>query len=572
MPGPSSSSITSESGWSNDPNFWVVIGADDSNSAANNGEVSGVETIHLKMSQESSVAKSDSGWINTSCLNGQGAASAECSGRQVTYDMSSVGSGVAYAFYYATDVAGNEPSESELLPSIIYDISFQFDFDAPHGDLAPVIGNIGSSGYLESSTAELSWNAASDEQIGIDVSGIEGYAVAVNDLPTSPLSDVNHPETWDEVNGFQDGTNRICVSAIDVAGNNGSWHCTADFEYDAAQFDTDDDGFSDADDNCPTAPNPNQVDSDEDGIGDACEADSDYDGIIDDEDNCVNEQNVDQSDFNSDGIGDACSDIDEDGVSDADDNCRQDGNADQLDGDGDGIGDICDDSDDDGAMDAVDNCPYHPNSSQEDEDSDGVGDACEGAPADGDGDGVPDIDDNCPSTPNSNQKDTDSDGVGDACDSVSGGSSGGNSAPAAVDIKNPSPNSFYSQSELSQLSLEWWSATDDIEVVGYRIQFDELGWRNVSQSQLSYPFPLLEDDAQHRVQIYAVDADGLSGPTSSVTFSICPDEASANDDHTGCQSSSGHASTIGWNLETLMGGGILILLGVMIYLWGMRRR
>lgn len=49
--------------------------------------------------------------------------------------------------------------------------------------------------------------------------------------------------------------------------------------------DNDSDGFYDMIDNCPFVPNPDQTDSNYDGIGDFC-SDMDDDGIIDVEDNC----------------------------------------------------------------------------------------------------------------------------------------------------------------------------------------------------------------------------------------------------------------------------------------------
>lgn len=107
--------------------------------------------------------------------------------------------------------------------------------------------------------------------------------------------------------------------------------------------DTDNDGIVDEEDNCPLVSNPDQKDSDGDGIGDACEEDSDGDGIIDELDNCPMTSNPDQEDADEDGIGDACeSDMDEDGVIDDDDNCPEVANPDQKDSDGDGMGDACD--------------------------------------------------------------------------------------------------------------------------------------------------------------------------------------------------------------------------------------
>ncbi len=110
-------------------------------------------------------------------------------------------------------------------------------------------------------------------------------------------------------------------------------------------------GWDDEWDNCPSVPNPDQTDSDGDGIGDACDICPGFN---------------DNANADSDGIPDGC------------DNCPNDNNLDQLDTDGDLLGDVCDpDDDDDGILDTSDNCPLNYNPLQEDEDEDGIGDACE---------------------------------------------------------------------------------------------------------------------------------------------------------------------------------------------------
>ncbi|MGX5175227.1 fibronectin type III domain-containing protein [Aliikangiella sp. IMCC44653] len=121
--------------------------------------------------------------------------------------------------------------------------------------------------------------------------------------------------------------------------------------------DFDRDGVSNELDNCPLVPNPDQLDSDNDHLGDACD------------------------DFNDDVLE---SDFDKDGVLDDVDNCPINANPDQLDSDNDGIGDLCDspagsesDYDNDGILNDIDNCPAIPNPEQLDSDSDGLGDACD---------------------------------------------------------------------------------------------------------------------------------------------------------------------------------------------------
>lgn len=140
-----------------------------------------------------------------------------------------------------------------------------------------------------------------------------------------------------------------------------------------ARFDSDRDQVADDNDNCPLRPNPNQTDSDDNGVGDVCE-DTDEDGSLDPDDNCPFVANPGLVDSDGDSIGDDC------------DVCPLDVDPDQGDSDGDGIGNACDnDKDEDGVADDLDNCPFLANFDQANLDGDREGDVCD---SDMDGDGI----------------------------------------------------------------------------------------------------------------------------------------------------------------------------------------
>ncbi len=139
--------------------------------------------------------------------------------------------------------------------------------------------------------------------------------------------------------------------------------------------DSDGDGYGDPeylqnicpDDNCPDIYNPDQLDEDNDDVGDVC-------------DNCFDDYNPGQENYDSDSLGNAC------------DNCDYVNNPDQTNSDTDSHGDVCD------------NCPDTANQNQSDVDGDSFGDVC----------------DNCPNVYNPDQTDSDGNGTGDACDILCG--------------------------------------------------------------------------------------------------------------------------------------------------------
>ncbi len=217
-------------------------------------------------------------------------------------------------------------------------------------------------------------------------------------------------------------------------------------------FDGDNVGSSD---NCPENYNPDQLDYNNNGLGDACDEDDDSDGVVDVSDSCPKGETGWTSNEMTDYDGDGCKDLaeedlddDSDGIPDVTDACPIGIGGAGNDLDGDGCKDI-EDTDDDGdqVRDESDLCSTGQTDWSSGTLTDHDGDGCQdehSEDADDDNDGIADEMDDCPrgatGWPSNINTDFDGDGCKDGFededDDNDGISNGIDDCPRSIGVVN----------------------------------------------------------------------------------------------------------------------------------------